>query len=67
MSRQVVVGKEVFSLSHLKVFRREEIEKFMGDVAGELTFLSENTVVVFSPIRLEVTFCGEKHVLSPGL
>jgi len=67
MSRQVVVGKEVFSLSHLKVFRREEIEKFMGDVAGELTLLSENTVVVFSPIRLEVTFCGEKHVLSPGL
>jgi len=67
MSRQVVVGREVFSIAHLKVFRREELESFMGDLAEELLSLSEDTIVVFSPLRLEVFFCGEKYVLSPGL
>ncbi|MCC6002797.1 MAG: hypothetical protein LM590_00445 [Thermofilum sp.] len=67
MSRQIVVGREAFSLAHLKVFRREEVEKFMGDVAGELISLASNAIIVFKPVRLEITFCGGRHVIPAGL
>ncbi len=67
MSRLVVVGKEAFTLRHLKVFRREELAAIFGELAPVLEKKLESVVVLLTPLYVRAGICGRELLLSPGV
>lgn len=64
----VTVGRESFSLTHLKVFRREELEGVFGDLWRDVWRLAGSHVVIFKPLFVSIEVCGgEKVGVGPGV
>lgn len=66
--RSVTVGRESFSLTHLKVFRREELEGIFGDLWQDVWRLAGSHVVIFKPLFVDIDLCGSENVkIGPGV
>lgn len=67
MSQLVVVGREAFTLRHLKVFRREELAAVFGELAPVLEKKLESVIVLLTPLYAKAGICGREILLSPGV
>ncbi len=66
--RSVTVGRESFSLTHLKVFRREELEGVFGDLWQDVWRLAHSHVVIFKPLFVDINLCDSEDVkVGPGV
>ncbi|MEM0495058.1 MAG: hypothetical protein QXU72_07370 [Thermofilum sp.] len=67
MSLVVVVGKEAFTLRHLKVFRREELEAIFGELAPSIERELSRALLLLAPLAVRAQVCGREVLLAPGL
>lgn len=63
----VVAGKEAFTLRHLKVFRREELEAIFGELAPSIERELGRTLLLLAPLTVKARVCGRELLLTPGL
>ncbi|MEM4810542.1 MAG: hypothetical protein QXS92_01365 [Thermofilum sp.] len=52
MSLVVVAGKEAFTLRHLKVFRREELEAIFGELAPSIEKELSRALLLLAPLAV---------------
>ncbi|QOJ79376.1 hypothetical protein IG193_02630 [Infirmifilum lucidum] len=67
MSRVVLIGREQFSRTHLKVFRDVEIRSMFGELAEEVLAITRETTVLYLPLSVSVEFCGRSVYLPAGV
>lgn len=63
----VVVGREVFTLRHLKVFRREELAAIFGELAPGIERELSRAVFLLAPLTVKGWVCGREVLLTPGI
>lgn len=63
----VIAGKEAFTLRHLRVFRREELEAIFGDLSSSIERELSRAVLLQAPLTVRVVVCGKEVVLTPGI